>query len=110
MHGPGEGMLLRRRLDCSAKAIGSLPMPDSGSRNKRMALRITTDCIVCGACDYVCANDAITPSTSAYSIIAARCTECVGEFDSPRCVVVCPVDCIFPAAPDQGHPSEGSRV
>jgi ferredoxin len=23
-----------------------------------------------------------------------RCTECVGHFDKPQCVEVCPVDCI----------------
>ena len=26
----------------------------------------------------------------------ARCTECVGHFDEPQCVVVCPVECIDP--------------
>ena len=23
-----------------------------------------------------------------------RCTECVGHFDTPQCIEVCPVDCI----------------
>ena len=23
-----------------------------------------------------------------------KCTECVGHFDTPQCVEVCPVDCI----------------
>jgi ferredoxin len=23
-----------------------------------------------------------------------RCTECVGHFDTPQCVAVCPVECI----------------
>jgi len=31
----------------------------------------------------------------------ARCTECVGHFDEPQCVVVCPVECIDP---DPAHP------
>jgi ferredoxin len=29
-----------------------------------------------------------------YVIDAARCTECVGHFDRPQCVEVCPVNCI----------------
>jgi ferredoxin len=24
-----------------------------------------------------------------------RCTECVGHFDEPQCIAVCPVDCII---------------
>jgi ferredoxin len=28
-----------------------------------------------------------------------KCTECVGHFDVPQCVEVCPVDCI-PVNPD----------
>ncbi len=24
----------------------------------------------------------------------AKCTECVGHYDEPQCVQVCPVDCI----------------
>ena len=31
-----------------------------------------------------------------YVIDPARCTECVGHFDEPQCVVVCPVECIDP--------------
>jgi ferredoxin len=62
-----------------------------------MALTITDDCIVCGACDYVCPTDAIVPSTVCYTIRADRCTECVGHFDRPQCVAACPVDCIVPA-------------
>jgi formate hydrogenlyase subunit 6/NADH:ubiquinone oxidoreductase subunit I len=30
-----------------------------------------------------------------YEIAARRCTECVGHFDTPQCVDVCPVECIF---------------
>ena len=29
-----------------------------------------------------------------------KCTECVGHFDTPQCVEVCPVDCI-PVNPDR---------
>lgn len=31
---------------------------------------------------------------SIYEIAFDRCTECVGHFDEPQCVVVCPVECI----------------
>ena len=24
-----------------------------------------------------------------------KCTECVGHYEEPQCVVVCPVECIF---------------
>jgi ferredoxin len=33
----------------------------------------------------------------------ARCNECVGHFDEPQCVVVCPVECIDP---DPAHPED----
>lgn len=64
-----------------------------------MALRITFDCIACGACEYVCPNEAITGGVRLYAIISRRCNECVGQFDKPICVEVCPVDCIIPRAP-----------
>lgn len=60
-----------------------------------MSLIITDDCINCGVCEYECPNDAISPSETVYVINAQRCTECVGHFDEPQCVPVCPVDCII---------------
>jgi ferredoxin len=61
-----------------------------------MPLLITGDCIACGACDYVCPNDAIVASAGFYVIDAALCTECKGHSDEPPCVAACPVDCVFP--------------
>jgi hypothetical protein len=29
-----------------------------------------------------------------YVIAPDKCTECVGHFDAPQCVQVCPVECI----------------
>ena len=29
-----------------------------------------------------------------YEIDHTKCTECVGHYDEPQCVEVCPVDCI----------------
>jgi ferredoxin len=41
-------------------------------------------------------NQAIAMGETIYVIDPARCTECVGHFDEPQCVVVCPVECIDP--------------
>jgi len=30
-----------------------------------------------------------------YYIVPEKCTECVGYYDEPQCVSVCPVDCCF---------------
>lgn len=59
-----------------------------------MALRITDQCINCDVCEPVCPNQAISAGVEIYVINPARCTECVGHFDQPKCVEVCPVDCI----------------
>ena len=59
-----------------------------------MATYITTDCINCGACEPECPNDAISQGDSIYVIDPKKCTECVGHYDTPQCVEVCPVDCI----------------
>jgi ferredoxin len=64
-----------------------------------MALMITDECINCDVCEPECPNDAISQGPEIYVINAARCTECVGHFDQPQCVQVCPVDCI-PINPD----------
>lgn len=59
-----------------------------------MALWITDECINCDVCEPECPNNAITMGVEIYEIDPARCTECVGHFDQPQCVQVCPVDCI----------------
>lgn len=61
-----------------------------------MALKITEECISCGACEPECPNKAITEGTSIYVINPERCTECVGAYDSSKCVEVCPVDSCVP--------------
>ena len=33
-------------------------------------------------------------SADYFYIVPDKCTECVGHFDTPQCVEVCPVDCI----------------
>ncbi len=64
-----------------------------------MALMITDACINCDVCEPACPNNAISAGEEIYVIDPRRCTECVGHFDEPQCVVLCPVDCI-PLAPD----------
>jgi ferredoxin len=59
-----------------------------------MALLITDECINCDVCEPECPNDAISQGTEIYVIDPGKCTECVGHFDTPQCVEVCPVDCI----------------
>ncbi len=59
-----------------------------------MALLITNECINCDVCEPECPNDAIYQGKIYYEIDPNRCTECVGHFDEPQCVSVCPVACI----------------
>ncbi len=59
-----------------------------------MALMITEECINCDVCEPECPNQAIFMGASIYEINPALCTECVGHFDEPQCVQVCPVSCI----------------
>jgi len=59
-----------------------------------MALMITDECINCDVCEPVCPNRAIYQGASIYEINPVLCTECVGHFDVPQCVEICPVSCI----------------
>ena len=71
-----------------------------------MALFITDDCINCDVCEPECPNDAIYDGgrpklahqkfSDIYVIDGDLCTECVGHYDTPQCVEVCPVDCCLP--------------
>ena len=61
-----------------------------------MALLITKKCINCDMCEPECPNEAISMGDSIYEINSDRCTECVGHYDTPQCIEVCPVDCIIP--------------
>lgn len=64
-----------------------------------MALMITQECINCDVCEPECPNDAIYMGEHIYEIDPLKCTECVGHFDEPQCMQVCPVSCI-PVNPD----------
>ena len=60
-----------------------------------MALYITNECINCDVCEPECPNEAIYPGDEIYEINPDLCTECVGHYDEPQCIVVCPVGCII---------------
>ncbi|MCY0881821.1 MAG: YfhL family 4Fe-4S dicluster ferredoxin [Firmicutes bacterium] len=65
-----------------------------------MALKITEDCINCGACEAECPNNAIREGEPVYIIDPALCTECYGFHATQQCADVCPVEaCIA----DEAH-------
>ena len=59
-----------------------------------MSLLITDECIACDACREDCPNEAIEEGDPLYIIDPDTCTECVGHYDEPSCISVCPVDAI----------------
>lgn len=61
-----------------------------------MALLITGACINCDMCLPECPNQAITEGAKVYKIDPLRCTECIGFYEAPTCLAVCPIDCIRP--------------
>ena len=68
-----------------------------------MALLIEHDCINCDMCEPECPNKAISFGAEIYEIDAEKCTECLGHYDEPTCVKVCPISCIIP---DPAHPED----
>jgi ferredoxin len=60
-----------------------------------MAFIITDDCINCDVCEPECPNEAISEGAETCQIDPNRCTECVGHYDTPQCIAVCPIDCII---------------
>lgn len=60
-----------------------------------MSLKITDECINCDVCEPECPNGAISQGADVYVIDPTLCTECVGHYDTPQCIEVCPVDCII---------------
>jgi len=74
-----------------------------------MALMITDECINCDVCEPECPNDAISMGQLIYEIDPARCTECVGHFETSQCVEVCPVDCHSPESRTPGKSRATAR-
>lgn len=57
---------------------------------RKMAYKITEDCIACGACIPECPEEAIAEGDPVYTIDPEKCDEC------GSCADVCPVDCCIP--------------
>ena len=57
-----------------------------------MAHSINDTCINCAACEPECPVEAITEGDEYYVIDPDKCVDCVGHFDEPQCVSVCPID------------------
>ena len=56
-----------------------------------MVVKITEECISCGACEAECPNKAISEGPTAYVVNPELCTECVGSHKTQQCVATCPV-------------------
>lgn len=63
-----------------------------------MAIKITDECINCGACEDECPNQAIREDKDHEKRVVDpdRCTECVGYFDHTACQEICPSECCKP--------------
>ncbi len=72
-----------------------------------MSLKINELCVNCDVCEPACPNKAISMGPEIYVIDPALCTECVGHFDEPQCIAVCPVECIDP---DPEHPETNEQL
>lgn len=57
-----------------------------------MAMKITNDCIACGACEPKCPVGAISEISGTVIIDPLLCNECEGYHESPQCVSICPFD------------------
>ena len=62
-----------------------------------MAMKITDECISCGACEPECPTESISQGDTIYVINTETCVQCEGHYDTQQCVSVCPVDCIVVA-------------
>jgi ferredoxin len=69
---------------------------------------VAAQCTNCSACEAECPNMAIAEVGTTFVIDPAKCTECVGHFDVPQCVAVCPVDdtCILDTRLPRYHASQ----
>jgi ferredoxin len=71
-----------------------------------MAMVIREECINCGNCEPACPNQAISAGENIYLVASDHCTECVGAFDKPQCVDVCPIEGCIVVDPDHTESQE----
>jgi len=57
-----------------------------------LAYTITSKCISCHLCDFVCPTGAIKQVAGNYSIDPSLCNNCVGHHTVPQCVAACPTN------------------
>ncbi len=57
-----------------------------------MSVKIVELCVNCFACMMVCPNDAIYESKPHFKVNSRKCTECAGDYDTPQCATICPVE------------------
>ncbi len=59
-----------------------------------MAFMIKDGCVLCWMCVEVCPTEAISilEKGLVFTIDPERCNECVGFYDEPQCLAVCPID------------------
>jgi Formate hydrogenlyase subunit 6/NADH:ubiquinone oxidoreductase 23 kD subunit (chain I) len=71
-----------------------------------MSLFINDQCINCDVCEPECPNNAISMGPQIYVIDPDLCTECVGHYDTPQCMEVCPVTAssATPTMQSRGNP------
>jgi ferredoxin len=79
-------------------------------RSSFMSMVIHEDCINCGNCEPSCPNQAIAAGDSIYRIDSERCTECVGAYDQPQCIDVCPIEGCIAVDPAHTEPEEVLRA
>lgn len=53
---------------------------------------IAPECASCSACELACPNAAIREKNGVFVINPKKCTECIGHYDTPQCVAICPGD------------------
>jgi ferredoxin len=54
---------------------------------------VAANCTGCSACEPECPNQAISETPDGlFTIDPQKCTECVGFYDEPQCVAVCPIE------------------
>ena len=67
-----------------------------------MTAVIDVSCINCDMCVPECPNEAISMGGKHYEVDPMLCTECIGYYDKPTCIAVCPIDCIDLKADNTG--------
>jgi len=57
-----------------------------------MALKIIETCVNCYACEPLCPSEAIYEAAPHFLIDSKKCTECDGDFVTPQCSSICPIE------------------